>query len=161
MRSLPDNGPEEPIKNNILWLFLQYRMDIDIMYRILQNIRAMPSGKDKYRNIERAIKALDKEGWPIDKEVDNHGIVWYSAGLGFMEFVNAQFLKEVNSIVKKSKMRELRRFNEVLGIERRLSSQNKESETLIDLPMMLAKGEIPLKYVPYLLKPLEKEEKKY
>ena len=95
-------------------------MDIDIMYRTLQNIRPMLTGKDKYRSIERAIKVLDKEGWPIDKEMDNHGIAWYGAGPGFMDFVYGQLLKEVDDIVKESKMREINRLNDILGIEHRM-----------------------------------------
>lgn len=172
---MPDSDPKRPLKYNVLWLIAKgYALDIEQFYSILREIRKMPLNikrrktektlpdeseeidinKHKYTQIERALVQLQREGWPITKEIDNHGIAWYSAGPGFMEFFYGQLLKEVNIIVKKSKMRELKRFNEILGIEQRLSSHNEESETLIDLPMMLAKGEIPLKYVPYLLKPL-------
>ena len=120
MRSFPNISAEEPIKNNILWLLLRYRMDIDIMYRTLQNIRPMPSGKDKYLSIGRAIKALDKEGCPITKETDDNGIAWYSAGPGFMEFVYGQLLREVDGIVRESKMREIKRLNDVLELENKI-----------------------------------------
>jgi len=123
VRSLPNGSPEEPIKNNILWLLMRYRMDIDIMYRTLQNIRPMPTGKDKYRSIERAIKALDKEGWPIDKEMDNHGIAWFGAGPKFMDFVYGQILTEANDIIKKSKMREIKRLNDVLELENKIEKK--------------------------------------
>ena len=64
-----------------------YRLDISLFYEILGRFRDMPSAKDKYRGIERALKALEKEGWPIVKETDNNGIAWYYAGHNFIEFV--------------------------------------------------------------------------
>ncbi len=120
MRSLPDKDSKAPVKNNILWLLMRYRMDIDIFYRTLQNMRKMPTGKDKYRSIERALRELDKEGWPIIKEIDKHGITWYSAGPSFKDFLLVQFEKETESIAKESIMREMKRFNEIIKLKNKM-----------------------------------------
>lgn len=101
MFSLPDPDPRQPIKNNILWLLTRYNLDIDTMYRILSERRKMPSGKNRYQGIERALKRLQKEGWPIAKEIDEHGVAWYSSGEGFMAFVVEQLRKDVERIKKR------------------------------------------------------------
>ena len=99
MRSLPNNSPKDPIKNNILWLLRKgYRLDISLFYEILSRFRDMPLGKDKYRGIERALNALVKEGWPIVKEIDNIGIAWYYAGPDFTKFRIKQLVEYASRI---------------------------------------------------------------
>ena len=117
---IPDWHPERPLKDNILWLFTLGKLDIDTMYRILKTMRSMPSGKDKYQGIERAIRRLQKEGWPIIKEMDNRGVAWYSAGEGFMTFIVEQIKSDAEKIEKESVMREVKRLNEVLEMEQKM-----------------------------------------
>jgi hypothetical protein len=97
--SLPNNSPKEPIKNNILWLLTKgYRLDIGLFYEILSRFRKMPSAKDKYRGIERALKTLEKEGWPIDKVTDDNKVVWYSPGPEFTKFRIKQLVEYAGRI---------------------------------------------------------------
>lgn len=138
---MPDSDPKRPLKYNVLWLIAKgYVLDIEQFYSILREIRKMPLNikrrktektlpdeseeidinKHKYTQIERALVQLQREGWPITKEIDNHRIAWYGAGPGFMEFVYGQFLKEVDGITRKCKMREVRRLNDILELEHRL-----------------------------------------
>jgi hypothetical protein len=120
--SFPSPDSKEPIKNNILYLFWKgYNLELDILYRTLCNMREMPTGKDKYRGIERALKQLQKEGWPIHMEPDGNGITWYSAGEGFGQFMASILYAEVGKIRKESSLREVRRLNEMLEINHRLN----------------------------------------
>jgi hypothetical protein len=82
-------------------------------------MREMPTGKDKYRGIERALKQLLKEGCPIHMEPDRNGIMWYSAGEGFGQFVARSLNIEGEKIRKESILREFHRLDEILRIEHR------------------------------------------
>ena len=116
MKSLPNNSPKEPIKNNILWLLEEgYRFDITLFYEILGRFRDMPSGKDKYRGIERALKALKKEGWPIIKETDNNGIAWYYAGHGFTEFLIKRLVEYASRIP--TMIKELEKIDDLYSLD--------------------------------------------
>jgi hypothetical protein len=139
--TLPSRDPNDPLKCNILWIISErHVLDIDQFYTILSEIRDMPhhlvkveandrmpdepefkdNNKHKYTQIKRALVQLQREGWPIAKEIDRNGVAWYSAGPGFMEFVYRQLLKEINDIARKGKMREIKRLNDVLEIEHRM-----------------------------------------
>lgn len=119
MRTVPDNDPKKPLKYNILWLISKgYVLDITLFYDILSRKRRdMPNNKDKYRSIERSLLQLEKEGWSIKKELDQNGVAWYSADIGFGDFVGKELLKEINNVVNETKMREIRRLNEALKIK--------------------------------------------
>lgn len=83
-------------------------------------MRSMPSGKDKYRGIERALRQLQKEGWPIIKETDNHSVAWYSLDQSFGEFIVKRLNDVVERIKKEAVLREANRLNDVLEMEYRL-----------------------------------------
>lgn len=125
MRSLPNNSPKDPIKNNILWLLTEgYRLDISLFYEIMGRFRDMPSAKDKYRGIERALKTLEKEGWPIDKVTDDNKVVWYSAGPDFTKFRIKQLVEYASRIPVMIKY--LEKIDDFYGIDNALRKRSGE-----------------------------------
>ncbi len=80
-------------------------------------MREMPIGKDKYRGIERALKQLISEGWPIEKITDKNGIAWYRAVDGFLEFYVKTLKEKISKHRKRMILREVRRLNNILKIE--------------------------------------------
>lgn len=112
MFSIPDPDPAKPLKCNILWYFRAgYVLDIDGFYNNLKRTREIPSGKNKYSGIERAVKQLVREGWPVSRIMDHNGIAWYFAGDGFEKYYAEGMLrivkKEVGSMKRKIGMREI------------------------------------------------------
>lgn len=149
MFTIPDPDPKKPLKNNILYLFSAgYILDVDSIYQNISGKRDIPSGKDKYRGIERAIKQLEKEEWPIHKESDKNGIIWYRAGTGFNAFLIEKTLdlcREINGTMDYAK-----RFD----VQIKEAQKNHSSISFSSFPV--SSDNIPLKLVPKYLKPKKK-----
>ena len=117
-------------------------------------MREMPTGRDKYRGIERALQQLIREGWPIQKVTDKNGIAWYCAVDGFLEFYVKTLKEKIGKLRKGTVFRELKRFNDALKIEERLMGgfpnvSHLEIEKNSDGSFM-----IPLSAIPKLLEKL-------
>ena len=161
MLSFPSPDSKEPIKNNILYLFWRgYNLDLDILYRTLCNMREMPTGKDKYRGIERALRQLQKEGWPIHMEPDGNGITWYSAGEGFDSRLkeSMQNFLEVLKHVKRS-MDYAKRYDVQIREVQKTYPDAKISLKGPEIFVGRDKVWVPLKFVPHYVEPLKKEKK--
>ena len=107
MFTLPSRDPKAPLKCNILWVISEgHVLDIGQFYTVLREMRdnmpihlikvenedRMPdepefkdNNKHKYTQIKRALVQLEREGWPIHKQLVN-GVAWYGMGRGFDRF---------------------------------------------------------------------------
>lgn len=176
MFTIPSPDPKRPLKCNILWVISEgCVLDIEQFYAVLSEMRddmpihpvkveekdRMPdepefkdNNKHKYTEIRRALLQLQKEGWPINKHVDQNGVAWYSMGKGFTEFLLNRFISDYES------------FLGTLDYAKRPDVQIKENlkedpeqRLVLYTPKITTKGgklQIPLKLVPKVLEPIKK-----
>lgn len=174
MFTFPDPDPNKPLKYNVLWLIaMGYALDVGQFYDILRHMgmdmplklkkieedKRMPDeplekdiNKHKYTQIKRALVQLQKEGWPINRQVLN-GVAWYGMGEGFTKFLLERF-----SVYFKN-------FLGTLDYAKRFDVQLKtlegNSKKSLHMPKITTEGgrlQVPLKLIPHVLKPLEKKD---
>ena len=182
MLTIPAKEPEMPIKFNILWLIVNNGpMDIDGLYTALVQIRDMPlhlvkvpkkkdkkpmpdepefkdNNKHKYTQIKRALVQLEREGWPIHKQLVN-GVAWYGMGSGFDRFF-LERLKEYyeDALIRHEKVQRYAARPDVQA--RYLIKTNPSKKLMVKYPeVTIEDGQmvVPLKLVPFYLEPQKKK----
>ena len=160
MLTFPDNDPKMPIKFNLIWLIVNNGpMDIDGFYIALLEMRKdMPHNEHKYTKIRRGLEQLEREGWPIHKQLAN-GVAWYGIGKGFNRFL-LERLKEYidDALIRHDKVQRYAARPDVQA--RYLKKMNPSKKLMVKYPeVTIEDGQIavPLKLVPFYLETLKKK----
>ena len=162
MVTFPDNDPKMPIKFNLLWLIVNNGpTDIDGLYTALLGMRKdMSRNQHKYTKIRRGLEQLEREGWPIRRQLIN-GIAWYGMGKGFTLFFLTRLKEYLDDILTRhDRVQRYAARPDVQAryLEKYLKKMNPSKELTVRLPRVTYEnGEplVPFKLVPFYLQPLK------